>query len=114
MTIDFKDKKLWLKFGIGFVFILLIVFFYLNYSKSLSSQKWFDKFYACQPKEVSSDIVVVEIDDGSLKDVGLWPWPRKVIAELLENIESFSPNKIGLDINFTSFPIFNFELFNQR
>lgn len=99
MAIDFKNKKLWLKFGIGFVFILLIVFFYLTYSKSLGSQKWFDKFYACQPQEVNSDIVVVEIDDDSLKEIGLWPWSRLAIAELLKQIERFSPEKIGVDIN---------------
>ena len=52
-----------------------------------------------RPSAQLENIAIVAIDDLSLKHVGKrWPWPRKVLIELLEKIESSSPKVIGIDL----------------
>jgi adenylate cyclase len=49
---------------------------------------------------VSSSIVVVEIDEASLRVLGQWPWPRVVLARILEKILLQRPAAVGFDILF--------------
>lgn len=42
-------------------------------------------------RPVSGDIVLISIDDKSLKQVHRWPWPRDRYAELIERIETARP-----------------------
>jgi signal transduction histidine kinase/CHASE2 domain-containing sensor protein len=44
------------------------------------------------------DIVIVAIDDESLQRVGNWPWPRSVMASVLDRIGDAQPRAIGLDV----------------
>ena len=44
------------------------------------------------------DIVIVAIDDASLQQVGNWPWPRSVMASVLDRITSAQPRAVGLDV----------------
>ena len=46
------------------------------------------------------DIVVVAIDEKSIKEVGRWPWKRDVMAELVEALSKGKPRAIGIDIIF--------------
>jgi adenylate cyclase len=46
-------------------------------------------------------IVVVEIDDRSIAEIGRWPWSRQVLARLLDRIKSAGPKVICLDLLFT-------------
>src|SRR5690606_8170273 len=46
----------------------------------------------------SADIVIAAIDDPSLQEVGRWPWPRPVLAELIDRISAGRPAAIGLDV----------------
>lgn len=48
--------------------------------------------------EMAEMMVLVDIDEASLKDLGQWPWPRSVMAELLERINAAQPLVIGVDI----------------
>ena len=43
-------------------------------------------------------IVIVAIDDGSLAEVGPWPWPPNLISGLLENILGAGPAAVGVDL----------------
>ena len=49
-----------------------------------------------------ADIVIIAIDDASLQRVsqlhGAWPWPRTVMADLLDNLTLAQPRAIGLDV----------------
>ena len=44
------------------------------------------------------DIVIVAIDDESLRDIGQWPWPRDVHARLLNRLAAAMPAAIGVDL----------------
>jgi adenylate cyclase len=50
-------------------------------------------------QEISSDIVIVAIDDFSFNWTGLqWPWPRSYFAEIVEQINAGGGKVIGVDI----------------
>jgi serine phosphatase RsbU (regulator of sigma subunit)/CHASE2 domain-containing sensor protein len=62
-------------------------------------EAWFDACQALAPRiPKSAPAVVVEIDEKSLKAIGQWPWPRSVMAELVEAVHGHRPAAIALDI----------------
>ena len=43
----------------------------------------FDLFQVLRPREQTiRPVVIVDIDEASLKEIGQWPWPRTVVADL--------------------------------
>ena len=44
-------------------------------------------------RPVSGDIVLVGIDEKSVREVGRWPWPRSRYAELVESIDAAAPKQ---------------------
>jgi signal transduction histidine kinase/CHASE2 domain-containing sensor protein len=48
--------------------------------------------------EPPDDLLIVAIDDRSLQRVGRWPWPRSVMADVLNKISVERPRTVGLDI----------------
>ncbi len=62
-------------------------------------QQLFDAYQRVFPRQRRSDpVTIVEIDEQSLKAVGQWPWPRSVLADLIDAIARYQPAAIGLDI----------------
>ena len=49
----------------------------------------------------SGDIVVVKIDDPSLRKYGNWPWPRRYHGELVDRLSAAGAKRIFFDINFS-------------
>ena len=47
---------------------------------------------------VPDDIVIVTIDEASLKRFGQFPWPRSIMARALDNLRDTHPKTIGLDL----------------
>jgi adenylate cyclase len=59
----------------------------------------FDAYQTLAPRlKISGPVVIVAIDDASLTRYGQWPWPRTVLAHLIERIAAAKPAVIGLDI----------------
>lgn len=48
----------------------------------------------------SDRIVIVDIDETSLKQYGQWPWSRSVVSELINKLSDANAGIIGLDIVF--------------
>jgi diguanylate cyclase (GGDEF)-like protein/PAS domain S-box-containing protein len=64
-----------------------------------------DQFFRLRPNETLPErITIVAIDEDSLRQVGSWPIPDRVIAQLLEKIRQQQPRAIGLDI-YRDFPV---------
>jgi adenylate cyclase len=51
--------------------------------------------------EYHHDVVVVAIDDESLKELGSFPWDRKQYIPVIENLEKAGVKSIGFDIIFS-------------
>ena len=50
----------------------------------------------------SHNIVLIEIDEKSLKEIGPWPWPRNILATMINSLHEKSVELIGMNIPFTS------------
>lgn len=46
----------------------------------------------------SQEIVVLAIDDHSMREIGPWPWPRTVMAEVIDRLSKSQPRAIGIDV----------------
>src|SRR6202035_3152582 len=47
----------------------------------------FDLFQVLHPREQTMrPVVIVDIDEASLKEIGQWPWPRTVVADLVTRL----------------------------
>lgn len=51
-------------------------------------------------QETTGSVVIVDIDERSLKDYGQWPWPRDIVADLTRKIHDAGPLVLGFDIFF--------------
>jgi len=58
-----------------------------------------DSCFRAMPAEPqAAGIVHVDIDDRSLERIGRWPWPRSVLAGLIETLQRAGARLIALDI----------------
>ncbi|MDZ7957083.1 MAG: CHASE2 domain-containing protein [Aulosira sp. DedQUE10] len=58
-----------------------------------------DQLFHLRPNDPPEErITIVAIDEASLRQVGSWPIPDGVIAELLQKLRASNPRAIGLDI----------------
>ena len=51
-------------------------------------------------EKVDNNIVIIDIDEKSIKELGQWPWERNKIAKILQNLTLHKAGIIGLDIIF--------------
>jgi adenylate cyclase len=47
------------------------------------------------------ETVIVAIDEKSLSELGRWPWPRSVMARLLDQLKTYGARVVGLDVIFS-------------
>ena len=57
-------------------------------------------FRHCSPLESPEQIVHVDIDDGSLEQLGRWPWPRAQVAGILRTLDECGAKRIAMDLIF--------------
>lgn len=50
--------------------------------------------------KTTNSVVIVDIDEKSLNELGQWPWPRNIVAQLIKNIHAAGVKSIGFDIVF--------------
>jgi adenylate cyclase len=62
-------------------------------------EKAFDSLLAWSPRtEVSNEVVIVDIDREALARFGQWPWPRNMLALLINKISAANPKALAIDI----------------
>lgn len=60
----------------------------------------YDALLRLLPPAPSTDILIVAIDNRSVRELGRWPWPRELHARLIERLDQAGPVAIGYDILF--------------
>src|SRR5580693_5285792 len=61
----------------------------------------FDFFQVLRPRlQKGYPVVIVDIDEASLKAIGQWPWPRTTVADLVNRITQLGAVTIGFDVIF--------------
>ncbi|MEA2049743.1 MAG: adenylate/guanylate cyclase domain-containing protein [Campylobacterota bacterium] len=100
-------KKHLKKFSIYFLTILILSsslsILYSFIPKTLESfdNRLRDYMFIVRGEEPDSDnVVIIDLDDKSLKKIGQWPWSRDVVADMLVNLTNVGVGLIAFDVVF--------------
>ena len=101
-----KQRRLLIQFGAS----LLVLLFLAGYAAHLYPVQaiskidfllhdfWVERY---QAKGMEEGVVIVDIDEKSLKEVGRWPWPRQQMAKLTTNLfQEYGVAAVGYDVVF--------------
>jgi diguanylate cyclase (GGDEF)-like protein/PAS domain S-box-containing protein len=87
---------------IGLALALVVLALALNLAGVLN--RWdlllYDWCAARQSRTPAEDIVIVAIDEQSLRQLGRWPWSRRVHADLVRKLTAAGAKAVALDIVF--------------
>lgn len=80
--------------------MLLVIVGLLSISGWLQRLDWlvYDEIISRQSFQPDSDIVIVAIDEESLRAIGKWPWSRELHAELIDRLSQIGSNVVALDL----------------
>lgn len=66
--------------------------------------KVFDFYQEIKPREIpdpaNKPVTIIDLDEQSLETVGQWPWPRTILAQLVENLMQMGAVLIAFDVVF--------------
>ncbi len=62
----------------------------------------FDFYQSLKPREIPPErpVTIVDLDEDSLHELGQWPWPRTLVAKLVDNLMADGAIVVGFDIVF--------------
>lgn len=61
-----------------------------------------DLRFGWQSRQATGEIVVVAIDAPSINTIGVWPWPRRLYADLIQQLRNADVQDIALDVDFST------------
>ncbi len=93
------------KIGCLLVFLSIAVYFSFGAQKPQllkgSDNRLTDMmFHLRGPQPTTGRVVIIDIDNKSLVQLGQWPWPRNTVARLIDILAVQNPSSILLDIVF--------------
>lgn len=87
------------------IFVLLMTglmtgmyFFSFQFIEFMEMKAWDLHFLQRGIVEPSGEVAFVTVDEESVNTEGRWPWPRRLMARLLDAVQSYNPRAIGLDM----------------
>src|SRR5262249_7993635 len=61
----------------------------------------FDFYQSLRPQQtIARPVTIVDIDETSLKEIGQWPWPRTIVADLVTQLTQLGAVAIAFDVIF--------------
>ena len=102
-----KLRRFARRFGLGRAIglVLLAAFLLLRFWDPPALEELrlrsFDFYQDVQPRDAKArPVVIVDIDEASLKAYGQWPWPRTIVADLVNKLTQMGAVAIGFDVLF--------------
>ena len=98
-----KLKKFLIYLFTSITIFIFVSTFYLFIPKTLESfdNRLRDYMFIIRGEVPNSDnVIIIDLDDKSLKKVGQWPWARDDVAELLINLTNAGIGLIAFDVVF--------------
>jgi len=66
--------------------------------------KVFDVYQEVKPREIpkpaDKPVTIIDLDEQSLETIGQWPWPRNILAQLVENLMQMGAVLVAFDVVF--------------
>jgi serine/threonine-protein kinase len=91
----------WLICGILTLLILLGMLFEF-YPMQFLEYKTYDILASLRQRKDPNPIVIVGIDQKSIRNIGSWPWPRSYIADMVHRLSEFKPKVLGIYLLYPS------------
>jgi adenylate cyclase len=98
-------KRLFDGWRIGSIGLLLLLA-YVQFKEPLPLEilrvKTFDLYQNLKPRPIPQDkvVIIADLDEASLATIGQWPWPRTIVAQLIDQLTAMGAVTIGFDIVF--------------
>ena len=90
--------------GLGLIAVFLAVYMADPYPIQFIRVKTFDFYQRMKPREIPplarKPVTIIDLDENSLNEIGQWPWPRNILAKLVENLGKMGASVIAFDIVF--------------
>ena len=99
-------KKNAILIGLGLLIVLFFVgnaarFYKLNFVDQLSAILYDYRLQLTMPRTVDERIVILDIDEKSLKEEGRWPWSRDRLSVLMDKLfDKYGVAVVGFDVVF--------------
>ncbi len=95
-------KRFFIQFCLLAVILTVSFKYFDNKVFSPSQLKLFDYYQYIKPREYTPvPVLIVDIDDESIERIGNWPWPRDVMAGIVDKLSEANPAVIAMDVVFT-------------
>ena len=75
---------------------------YLSGGLSFAERQIDETKFSLLRRPATGAVVLVEIDARSLKELGVWPWPRRLHATLVRNLMAAGAAQIAFDVDFST------------
>ena len=99
-------KTRFLRYGLGLALTILFVLhasqhFPIPVIQTLENLAYDFRLKLTLPKQVDKKVVIIDIDEKSLNQIGQWPWDRNILAQIVDNLFDYYKVKVlGFDIFF--------------
>ena len=99
-------KKHWVRFVVGTLCVLVALghaagFWRIPFVSMLDAYLYDVRIRLTMPDTVDTSVIIVDIDEKSLDEVGRWPWNRNVVAELVRRlVDDYRAAVVGFDVVF--------------
>ena len=88
-------------FGLALLALLLVLYVLDPAPLQTMRLKLFDYYQTLLPREVTvRPVTIIDIDEDSLQEYGQWPWPRTLLADLVEKTFSLGAVLVAFDVVF--------------
>ena len=99
-------KQRILRYGLGFALTIIILLHAsghvpISFITTLENLSYDFRLSLSLPEQVEKQVVIIDIDEKSLGEIGHWPWERNVLAQMVDNLFDYYQIKVlGFDIVF--------------
>ena len=99
-------KQRILRYGLGLVFTFLFILhasnnFPIPILHTLENLTYDFRLRMTLPENVDKKVVIIDIDEKSLSEIGQWPWDRNILAQLVDKLfDRYNISVLGFDILF--------------
>ncbi|PRM90321.1 adenylate/guanylate cyclase domain-containing protein [Aliarcobacter cryaerophilus] len=98
-----KIKKILIYGSFSFFISSFLIVFYIFFPSLLDSfdNRIRDSYFIFKGEtKTSNNVVIIDIDDSSIKEFGQWPWSRNILSKIIENLTNSNIAVVGMDIVF--------------
>ncbi len=90
--------------GMGMLAGFLFLYVADPYPVEFLRLKTFDYYQQLKPREIpppqGKPVTIIDLDENSLSEIGQWPWPRDVIARMVQNLMQMGARLVAFDVTF--------------